>query len=126
MAKSALPNGPFLRNVLDLAQARCLQPAQAVACRLFGILIALPFILGLQARPFVGVHRLDIGSLELAAGCGLGRKQRRIGPADAQFCMLRRLRIDARMRNCADTSWLDISLSHAELAVSRSAATACS
>ena len=82
-ADASLPNGP--RNALDLACARCLQLAQAVSDRRFGILIAFPLELGFQAIPLIRIHRLEIGILELAVGSRLSREQRRVGPVNAQF-----------------------------------------
>lgn len=100
-----LPSARPLRNALDFAGTGCLQLAQAVSCRLFGILIALPLILGFQAGPFIRVHRLDISSVERAVGSRLGRKQRRVGRANAQFDMLPRFGVDTGRqanRGCPD------------------------
>lgn len=108
---------PSLRYALDLTQARRLQLAEPVARRLLGILIALPLVLGLQARPFVRVDRLHIGSLVLAVGRRLRRKQRRIGPANAQFGMLPCLNLDAGMHGCANVRCRDLSRSQTEFTV---------
>ena len=72
-------------NGFDLASARCLQQPQAVASDLLGTLVTLPLEIELQARPLIGVHGLEVGSLELAIGRRLRHEQRSIGPADSHF-----------------------------------------
>jgi hypothetical protein len=106
-----------LRHALDLAEARSLQLVEAGPSYHFGIAIALPFILGLQARPFVRIDRLHVGSLELAVGRRLPRQERRGRPVNAQFGMQLRGRMDARMRSHANVRCLDFLLN--EFAVRR-------
>ena len=120
----ALPNGPLLRNALDLACAGCLQLAQPLSSCLFGILITLTLELGLQAGPLVGVHRLEIGSLELAVGRRLGRKQRRVGPADAKFDRLSRVGVDTGTRRQANRGCPDFPVNRFEIVVNGSEITA--
>ena len=93
--------GSRCRNALDLAEAGCLQPVQAVSRRLFCILIALPLVLGFQASPFIRVYRLDIGALELAVRRRLRSKQCRIRPVNAQLDVLPRLRMSTGTRSQA-------------------------
>lgn len=77
-----------------LASERELQQAQPLADRLFGMLIALPFIFGLEARPLIGIDRFQIQPPELAIGRGLRRQQGRIRPANPAFL---HLRVDGRL-----------------------------
>jgi hypothetical protein len=119
----SLPDGPFARNALDLACAGRLQLAQAVSCRLFGILKALPLVLGFQPGPFVRVDRSEIGSLEFAIGRGLGCQQQRIGPANAQFGMLQRFDVSTDTRKRAGRSCLYLPLNRIWFRVRRIART---
>jgi len=68
---------------------------EALSRQPFGISITLPFVLGFQAGPFVGVNYLEIGSLEFAVGCQLRLQQRRVRPANTQFGMLSCFRINS-------------------------------
>ena len=72
-------------NGVNLACARRLEQAEAVACNLFGILIALPLVVDFQTGPFIRVHSIDVCSLELAVRCRLCCQQRRVRPVDSQF-----------------------------------------
>src|ERR1700756_1206278 len=99
---------------------RGLQLAQAVARRLLGILITLPLELGLQASPCVRVHRLDVGSPELAVGCRLRFEERRIGPTNAGFGMSSCFGVDdTRTRWDANRRCRDFALSRFEVVLSR-------
>ena len=98
------------RDALDLADAGCLQLAQAVSRRLFGIQITLPLVLGFQAGPSIRVDRLDIGSLEFAVGRRLGGKQRRVGLANTQFRLLRRISVRTNRRRQPDRFCPDLAL----------------
>ena len=60
-----------LRNRFDFASGGRLQQGEAVACGFFRVKVALPFVLNLQAAPFIRVDGLEVGSLELAIGSGL-------------------------------------------------------
>jgi len=60
-----------LRSRFDFASGGRLQQGEAVARGFFRVKVALPFILNLQAAPFVRVDGLEVGSLELAIGGGL-------------------------------------------------------
>ena len=71
-SSSRLPNG------LDGG----LQRAQAFACCLLGILVALPLIIDFQAGPFIRIHGPDVGAVELTIRCWMWREQRRLGPAN--------------------------------------------
>jgi len=70
---------------LDFACAGCLQQREALARGFLGVLEALPFVLDLEAGPFVRIDRLEVGSLELAIGDGLRREQRQVRPPDFWF-----------------------------------------
>jgi hypothetical protein len=70
----------------SISQVR-LQLAEALARRLFGILITLPLVFNLQVRPFLRVHRLDVGSLEFAVRSRLRYEKGRVRPATGQFGM---------------------------------------
>jgi hypothetical protein len=70
---------------LDLARARRLEQAEAVARSLLGILVALPLVIDFQAGPFIRVHRTNVGSLVFAVGRRLRGEQRRFGSVDSQF-----------------------------------------
>src|SRR3977135_4524986 len=72
-------------NGVNLACARLMEQAQAVARNLFGILVALPLVVDLQTGPFIRVHCLNDRPLERAVGCRLWCEQRRIGSRDSQF-----------------------------------------
>src|SRR5215218_9277436 len=80
-----LSGGPALPHRLDLACAGCLQQREALARGFLGVLEALSFVLDLQAGPFVRIDRLEVGSLELAIGDGLRRKQCQVRPPDFWF-----------------------------------------
>jgi hypothetical protein len=72
-------------NGLNLARTRRLEQVQAVARNLLGILVALPLVIDFQARPFIRVDSINVGSLELAVGRWLWCEQRRVGSVDSQF-----------------------------------------
>jgi hypothetical protein len=55
------------------ASARCQQPLQSLADMLLRLLIAMPLIIELQARPQFGVYRVGCRYRQLAVGRGLGR-----------------------------------------------------
>jgi hypothetical protein len=112
---ASLSNGP--RNALDFACAGCLQLAEAVSSRLFGILIAFPLELGFQALPLIGINGLEIGVRELAVGSRLSRKQRRVGPMNAQFSRRRCFGVDSPTRRQANGGCPDQSVSRFEIAV---------
>src|SRR5437879_8137219 len=76
-----------LPNRLDFACAGRLQQGEAFARGLLRIQVALSFVLDLQAGPFVRIHGLEVGSLELAIGGRLRRQQRRVRPPDFWFGM---------------------------------------
>ena len=69
--RGLLSNRFPLPNRLDFACAGRLQQGEALAGGLFRILVALSFVLDLQARPFIRVDGPDVGSFELAIGGGL-------------------------------------------------------
>jgi hypothetical protein len=110
-----LSSGP--RDALNLACAGCLQLAQAISSRLFGILIALSLELGFQTTPLIRVHRLEIGVRELAMGGRLSRKQRGVGPANAQFDRWRCFGVDSPTRRHANGGCPDQPMSRFEIAV---------
>ena len=110
-----LSSGP--RNALNLACAGRLQLAQAVSSRLFGILIAFPLELGFQALPLIRIHRLEIGVRERTLGSRLSRKQRGIGPANAQFSRWRCFGADSPTRRQANGGCPDQAVSRFEIAV---------
>jgi hypothetical protein len=66
--RGLLSNPSSLPNRLDFACAGRLQHGEALARDFLGIQVALSFVLDLQAGPFIRVHSLEIGSLELAIG----------------------------------------------------------
>ncbi len=100
----------WLRSALDFAGSGPLQPAQALSRCGFGFLITLPLVLDFQARPFIRVHSLDVGPLELAVGCRLGSKQCRIGASYAQFDMFLCFGVHTSMRNHANRGGADLPL----------------
>jgi len=57
-----------LPDRFDFACAGRLQQGEALARGLLRIQVALSFVLDLQAGPFVRIHGLEVGSLELAIG----------------------------------------------------------
>jgi hypothetical protein len=69
---------------LNLAPARCLQQQQTVAYLLLRLLVALPLVVELQARPLIRIHRLEFGPPELAVGGWLRYQQRPLGPANSK------------------------------------------
>jgi hypothetical protein len=71
----------------------CLQLADALARRLFGILITLPLVFDLQTGPFIRVYRLDVGSLEIAVRSWLWCQEGRVYPTP-RFGMLAFSKID--------------------------------
>lgn len=106
-----------MRNALDFACAGCLQLAEALSNRLFGILIALPLELGFQALPLIRVDGIEIGVRELAAGRRLSRKQRRVGPVNAQFGRLLCFGVSPPARRHANGGCPDLPVSPFEIAV---------
>src|SRR5258705_11228039 len=74
-----------LPNRLDFACAGRLQQDEALARGFLRIQVALSFVLGLQAGPFIRIDGLEVGSFELAIGGGLRREQRRVWPPDFWF-----------------------------------------
>jgi hypothetical protein len=74
----------FASSVLQVPDRR-LEKAEAGTCCLFGFPIALQFIFGLQAGPFVRIDGLDVGFLVFAIRGRLWREQRRIKPANARL-----------------------------------------
>src|SRR5229473_5869045 len=74
-----MPNG------LNLASARCLQLPQTLAGDLLCTLIALPLVIEFQAREFVRVHGVAVGSAKLAVGRWLRYQQRAGGPVNSHF-----------------------------------------
>ena len=83
--RGLLLNWSSLPNRLDFACAGHLQQGEALARGFLRILVALSFVLDLQARPFIRIDGLDVGSFELAIGGGLRRQQRRVRPPDFWF-----------------------------------------
>ena len=65
-----------------------------------------------------GRYAWDIGSLELAIGRRLGRKQRRVGPANAQFDMLPFFGVNTDTRRQANRGCRDLPLNEIEFTVS--------
>jgi hypothetical protein len=57
-----------------------LQQDEALAHGLLRVLVALSFVLDLQARPFSRVDGTEVGAFELAIGGGLRRQQRGVRP----------------------------------------------
>ena len=112
-------------NGLNLACARRLQQAQALACNLLGILVALPLVVDFQAGPFIRVHSPNAGSLELAVGCRLWCEQRRVGPVDLRFSISTRFSVSMGPRGSADGSSPDLLLNRIEFTLSRIARAAC-
>src|SRR5215217_4255401 len=82
VARRSLSNPSSSLNRLDFACAGGLQQSEALAGGLLRILIALPFVLDFQARPFIRVDGPEVGSFELAIGGGLWRQQRQVWPPD--------------------------------------------
>jgi hypothetical protein len=105
-------------NGLNLACARRLEQAQAVACNLLGILVALPLVIDFQAGPFIGIHSLDVGSLELAVGCRLRREQRRVRPVDSRFSISAWFSVSMGTHGSADVSSPYLMLNRIESTVS--------
>ena len=83
--RGLLSNRSALPNRLDLAGARRLQQSEALARGFLRIQVALPFVLDLQAGPFIRIDGLEVGSLELAIGDRLRRQQRQGRPPDFWF-----------------------------------------
>jgi hypothetical protein len=86
-SRGLLSNRSSSPNRLDFARAGRLQQGEALARGLLRSLVALPFVLDLQARPFIRVHGPEVGSFELAIGGGLWRQQRQGRPPDFWFGM---------------------------------------
>jgi hypothetical protein len=107
------------RNAFNLACAGCLQLAQAVSSRLFGILITFPFELGLQAIPLIRIDRLQIGVREFAVGSRLSRKQRGVRMVNAQFSRWLCFGVNSPTRRQANWSCPGLPVSLFEIAVSR-------
>ena len=78
---------------LNLARARGLEQAEAVARSLLGILVALPLVVDFQAGPFIRVHSTNVGSLVLAVGLRLWCEQRRVRAVDSQFSISTRFSV---------------------------------
>jgi hypothetical protein len=108
-----------MRNRLNLAHARRLEQAQAVARNLLGILVALPLVVDFQASPFIRVHGPNVGSLELAVGCRLRCKQRRVRPVDSQLRISTWFSVSMGTCRSADGSSPDLMLNRIEFAVNR-------
>src|SRR5277367_6836492 len=104
---------------LDLAHARRLQQAQALARNLLGILVALPLVVDFQAGPFIRVHRSNVGSLELAVGRRLWREQRRVGPVDERFSIPTGFGVLMGPHGSADGSCFDLLLNRIEFTLSQ-------
>ncbi|WP_456624681.1 hypothetical protein [Bradyrhizobium sp. URHC0002] len=83
--RGLLSNRFSLPDRLDFACAGRLQQGEARACGFLRIQIALPFVLDLQAGPFIRIDGLEVGSFELAIGVGLRRQQRQVRPPDFWF-----------------------------------------
>ena len=83
--RGGLSNPSSLQNRLDFACAGHLQQGEALARGFLRILVALSFVLDLQARPFIRIDGLDVGSFELAIGGGLRREQRQVRTPDFWF-----------------------------------------
>ena len=83
--RGLLSNRSSLPNRLDFACAGRLQQGEALARGFFRILVALSFVLDLQAGPFIRIDGLEVGSFELAIGGELRRQQRRVRPPDFWF-----------------------------------------
>ena len=83
--RGLLSNRSSLPNRLDFACAGRLQQDEALARGFLRILVALAFVLDLQARPFIRIDGLEVGSFELAIGGGLRREQRQVRPPDFWF-----------------------------------------
>jgi hypothetical protein len=110
---------------LDLARARRLEQAQAVARDLLGILVALPLVVDFQAGPFIRVHRTNVGPLEVAVGRRLWREQRRVGSVDSQFSISTWFSVLMGTRGSADMSRLGLMLNRIEFTWRRIARAAC-
>src|SRR5438445_2417730 len=104
---------------LNPACARCLEQAQAVAGNLLGILVALPLVVDFQAGPFIRVHNLKVGSLDLAVGCRLWCEQRRVGSVDSQFSISTWFSVSMGTRGSADGSCSDLVLNRIEFTLRR-------
>ena len=102
-------------NGIALACARRLEQAQAVACNLFGLLVALSLVVEFQTGPFIRVHSLDVCSLELAVGRRLWCEQRRVRSADPQFSRSTRFGVSMG----ADGSGPDLMPNRIEFTVNR-------
>jgi hypothetical protein len=69
-------NAPGLGSLgIGLAPIRCPQPSLALSGGLLRMLVAPPLVGGFQPRKLLGIHGLELGSLEFAIG------RRRLGPA---------------------------------------------
>jgi hypothetical protein len=119
---ASLPSG--LRNAFNFACAGCLQLAEAIPNRLFGILVALPLELGLQPLPLIRVHRFEIGVGELAVGSRLGREQRRVGALNAWFGNRLWFGVNPPARRQANRGCPDLPLNPLEIAVNCTEVTA--
>ena len=91
---------------LNLTCAGGLQLAQALACGLLGILVALPLVFEFQAGPFIRIHGADVRSIELAIRCGKCCEQRGVGPANEWFG-IRLFRVSMGARGGTNRSRLD-------------------
>src|SRR5215212_678481 len=83
--EESLSNRSSLPNRLDFACAGRLQQSEALARGLLRILVALSFVLDLQAGPFIRVDGPEVGLFEFAIGGGLRRQQRQGRPPDFWF-----------------------------------------
>jgi hypothetical protein len=111
----------------SISQVR-LQLAEALARCPFGILKTLPLVFDLQARPFLRVHRLDVGSLEFAVRSRLRYEKGRVRPASAQFGMVAFFGMHAGTRGQAHGRYPDHTLwwvPDLKVALSRIAGAAC-
>jgi hypothetical protein len=72
----------------------------------------------------IGINGLEIGLRELAVGSRLGRKQRGVRPANAQFSRRRCFGVDAPTRRQADRGCPDLPVSPFEIAVNCTEVTA--
>jgi hypothetical protein len=70
-SRGLLSNRSSLPDRLDFACAGRLQQGEALARGFLRMLVALSFVLDLQARPFIRVDGPEVGSFELAIGGGL-------------------------------------------------------
>ena len=70
-SRGLLSNRSSLPSRFDFACAGRLQQSKALARGLLRILVALSFVLDLQAGPLIRVGGPEVGSFELAIGGGL-------------------------------------------------------